>query len=59
MARRAKARESSRAAIKYLDSKGKSEGYLLTFDFRKRKAKKPSAKWVRKGRKKFFDCLCV
>ncbi|GBU25658.1 hypothetical protein R83H12_02313 [Fibrobacteria bacterium R8-3-H12] len=45
--------------IKYLDSKNKSEGYLLTFDFRKRKAKKPSAKWVRKGKKKFLDCLAV
>jgi len=45
--------------IEYLNSKNKSEGYLLTFDFRKRKAKKPSAKWVRKGKKKFLDCLCV
>jgi len=45
--------------IKYLDSKNKSEGYLLTFDFRKRRAKKPSAKWVRKGKKKFYDCLAV
>ncbi len=45
--------------IKYLDSKNKNEGYLITFDFRKRRAKKPSAKWVRKGRKKFLDCLCT
>ncbi|GBU25383.1 hypothetical protein R83H12_02026 [Fibrobacteria bacterium R8-3-H12] len=45
--------------IAYLNSKNKSEGYLLTFDFRKRKAKKSSAKWVRKGKKKFLDCLCV
>jgi len=45
--------------IKYLDSKNKSEGYLLTFDFRKRRAKKPSAKWIRKSKKKFLDCLCV
>jgi len=45
--------------IEYLNSKNKSEGYLLTFDFRKRKAKKSSTKWVRKGRKKIFDCLCV
>jgi len=45
--------------IEYLNSKNKNEGYLLTFDFRKRKAKKPSAKWVRKGKKKFLDCLCV
>jgi hypothetical protein len=45
--------------IEYLNSKNKTEGYLLTFDFRKRKAKKASAKWVRKGKKKFLDCLCV
>jgi len=45
--------------IEYLDSKNRSEGYLLTFDFRKRRAKKPSAKWVRKGRKRFLDCVCV
>ena len=45
--------------IDYLNSKNKSEGYLLTFDFRKRKAKKASAKWVRKSKKKFLDCLCV
>ncbi|GBU25165.1 hypothetical protein R83H12_01805 [Fibrobacteria bacterium R8-3-H12] len=45
--------------IAYLNFKNKSEGYLLTFDFRKRKAKKSSAKWVRKSKKKFLDCLCV
>jgi len=45
--------------IKYLESKNKSDGYLLTFDFRKRRAAKPSAKWVRKSKKKFLDCLCV
>ncbi|MCL2284598.1 MAG: AAA-like domain-containing protein [Fibromonadales bacterium] len=45
--------------IEYLNSKNKSEGYLLTFDFRKKKAKKPSAKWVRKSKKKFLDCLCI
>jgi len=45
--------------IKYLESKNKNEGYLLTFDFRKKRAKKPSAKWVRKGKKKFYDCLAV
>ncbi len=37
----------------------KREGYLLTFDFRKHKAKKTSAKWVRKAKKKFLDCLAV
>jgi hypothetical protein len=45
--------------IEYLNSKNKNEGYLLTFDFRKKRAKKPSAKWVRKGKKKFYDCLAV
>jgi len=45
--------------IEYLNSKNRSEGYLLTFDFRKRRARKPSAKWVRKSRKKFLDCLAV
>jgi len=45
--------------IEYLNSKNKSNGYLLTFDFRKRRAKKPSAKWVRKGKKRFLDCLAV
>jgi len=45
--------------IKYLESKNKNEGYLLTFDFRKKRAKKPSVKWVRKGKKKFYDCLAV
>jgi len=45
--------------IEYLNSKNKGEGYLLTFDFRKRKAKKSSAKWVRKGGKRILDCLCV
>jgi len=51
--------EAHKQLIKYLDFKNKSEGYLLTFDFRKRKAKKFSAKWVRKSKKKFLDCLCV
>jgi len=51
--------QAHKQLIEYLNSKNKSEGYLLTFDFRKRKAKKPSAKWVRKGKKKFLDCLCV
>jgi len=45
--------------IGYLNAKNKTEGYLLTFDFRKRRAKKSSAKWVRKNKKKFLDCLCV
>jgi hypothetical protein len=45
--------------VEYLNSKNKAEGYLLTFDFRKKRAAKPSAKWVKKGKKKIFDCLCV
>jgi hypothetical protein len=51
--------EAHKQLIEYLYSKNKSEGYLVTFDFRKRRAKKPSAKWVRKSKKKFLDCLCV
>jgi hypothetical protein len=51
--------EAHKQLIDYLNSKNKTEGYLLTFDFRKRKAKKASAKWVRKGKKKFLDCLAV
>jgi hypothetical protein len=51
--------EAHKQLIEYLNSKNKSEGYLVTFDFRKRRAKKPSAKWVRKNKKKFLDCLCV
>jgi len=45
--------------IEYLNSKNKKEGYLLTFDFRKKKAEKPTTKWVRKSGKRFLDCLCV
>jgi hypothetical protein len=51
--------QAHKQLIEYLDSKNKSEGYLLTFDFRKKRAKKPSAKWIRKGKKKFLDCLAV
>jgi hypothetical protein len=51
--------ESYKQLIEYLNSKNKIEGYLLTFDFRKRKAKKAKAKWIRKNKKKIFDCLCV
>jgi len=51
--------QAHKQLIEYLNSKNKNEGYLLTFDFRKRRAKKPSAKWVRKGKKKFYDCLAV
>lgn len=45
--------------ISYLNSKNKTEGYLVTFDFRKRRLEKPSVKWVRKGKKRFLDCLAV
>jgi hypothetical protein len=51
--------EAHKQLIEYLNSKNKSEGYLVTFDFRKRRAKKPSSKWVRKEKKKFLDCICV
>ncbi|MDR2583511.1 MAG: AAA-like domain-containing protein [Fibromonadaceae bacterium] len=51
--------QAHKQLIEYLNSKNKSIGYLLTFDFRKNRAKKPSAKWVKKGKKKFLDCLAV
>jgi len=41
----------------YLDSKGLSSGYLLTFDFRKGAIKQPYAKWVDFGGKQIFDVV--
>ena len=42
----------------YLDSKSKSEGYLLTFDFRKRdNIGKPQVKWIEHKGKHIFDCM--
>ncbi|MDR3000510.1 MAG: AAA-like domain-containing protein [Fibromonadaceae bacterium] len=42
----------------YLESKNKSEGYLLTFDFRKRdNVGQPQMKWVEYKGKRIFDCM--
>ena len=41
----------------YMDSKGFSAGYLLTFDFRKGVNKQPYAKWVGFGGKRIFDVV--
>ena len=41
----------------YMDSKGFTKGYLLTFDFRKGANKQPYAKWVDVGEKRIFDVV--
>ena len=41
----------------YMDSKGFSAGYLLTFDFRKDVNKQPYAKWVDFNGKRIFDVV--
>ncbi|MCL2163246.1 MAG: AAA-like domain-containing protein [Oscillospiraceae bacterium] len=41
----------------YMDSKGFSAGYLLTFDFRKGVKEQPYAKWVDFGGKRIFDVV--
>ncbi|MCL2046109.1 MAG: AAA-like domain-containing protein [Oscillospiraceae bacterium] len=41
----------------YMDSKGVSKGYLLTFDFRKNVNKQPYVKWVEHDGKKIFDVV--
>ncbi len=42
----------------YLDSKNKTEGYLLTFDFRKTEnVGKPRMEWVEYNGKKIFDVM--
>jgi len=40
-----------------MDSKGFSEGYLLTFDFRSGVNKQPYAMWVRFGDMGIFDVI--
>jgi len=43
---------------KYLDSKGKDSGYLLTFDFRKEEnVGKPRMEWVEYNGKRIFDVM--
>ena len=41
----------------YMGAKGASEGYLLTFDFRKGIHDKPRAKWVEFDGKRIFDVI--
>ena len=41
----------------YMETKNASEGYLLTFDFRKNKTGEYRAEWVEVGGKKVFDVV--
>ena len=41
----------------YMDTRKASEGYLLTFDFRKDDNKKCDAEWVRVGDRRVFDVV--
>lgn len=41
----------------YMESKSANTGYLLTFDFRKGKSKKPSAEWADFRGKRIFDVV--
>jgi len=41
----------------YLEKKGASEGYLLTFDFRREQNKERKAEWVAYNGKKIFDII--
>ena len=41
----------------YMESKNASEGYLLTFDFRKQKTEEHEPEWVEVGGKKIFDVV--
>ena len=41
----------------YMDGKGFSAGYLLTFDFRKGVSKQPYAKWVDFSGRRIFDVV--
>ena len=43
--------------LDYMNSKGFSAGYLLTFDFRKSVSKQPYTKWVDYGGKRIFDVV--
>ena len=43
--------------VGYMDGKGFSTGYLLTFDFRKGVNKQPYAKWVDFDGKRIFDVV--
>ncbi len=41
----------------YLDAKDANKGYLLTFDFRKERNRKPRAEWVEYHEKQIFDVM--
>ena len=41
----------------YMETKNATEGFMLTFDFRKRKTKKYIAKWVEVGGRRIFDVV--
>ena len=49
--------EAYEQLLGYMEKKGLSEGYLLTFDFRGGKAKEPKAQWIDFAGKKIFDVI--
>lgn len=49
--------DAFRQLADYLTSKNATTGYLLTFDFRGGKSKKPKAEWVKYEDKQIFDVI--
>ena len=49
--------EAYEQLLGYMDSKGASAGYLLTFDFRKNTNKKTRTEWVDFDGKRIFDVV--
>jgi hypothetical protein len=47
--------DAFRQLLKYLEAKNEQKGYLLTFDFRKKK--ETSSQWVNVGGKDIFDII--
>jgi hypothetical protein len=43
--------------LHYMDTKNADKGYLLTFDFRKKKSKGPKANLIRFGKKQIFEVI--
>ena len=41
----------------YMESKNATEGFLLTFDFRKQKTLEHKNEWVEKGGRRIFDVV--
>ena len=41
----------------YMESKNQTEGYLLTFDFRKQKTEEYKNEWIEINGKKIFDVV--